>query len=282
MSKLDNKLIGFIGGGKMVEAIANGIISSGLVKPENIYITDVFDERLEYLKGKYSVNVLNCNNGGKNAGNREIIKKCDVIILGTSPQHSRDMLNDVGNDFKYGKNIVLSIMGGVTLEFLEGFIKEAAVVRIMPNTPMLVNKGVAGIALGKNASGVEGETALEIFNSVGVGYLMPESMIDPLTSVSGCGPAYACVFIQALADGGVQMGLPRDMAIELAAHTLIGTGTMVLKSNIHPEMLKDNVCTPGGATIAGVRALEEGAFRGVVMNAVEDGLRRMEEVAKEA
>ncbi len=282
MSKLDGKIIGFIGGGKMVEAIAKGLISSNLVNPKNIFITDIFDERLDYLKEKYKVNTLNSNNNVKNGGNREIIKKCDIIILGTSPQHSRDLLTDVGDEFKKGKNVVLSIMGGVTLEFLESFIKEAAVVRIMPNTPMLVNQGVAGIALGKNADKNEGEIALEVFNSVGIAYLMPESLIDPLTSVSGCGPAYACVFIQSLADGGVEMGLPRDMAIKLAAQVLVGTGKMVLETNIHPEMLKDNVCTPGGGTIAGVRALEQGGFRGIVMDAVEGGLRRMEEVAKEA
>lgn len=282
MSKLDGKIIGFIGGGKMVEAIANGLISSNLVNPKNIFITDVFDERLDYLKEKYNVNTLNSNHNGKNGGNREIIKKCDIVILGTSPQHSRDLLTDVGVEFKNGKNVVLSIMGGVTLEFLESFIKEAAVVRIMPNTPMLVNQGVAGVALGKNAGENEGEIALEVFNSVGIAYLMPESLIDPLTSVSGCGPAYACVFIQSLADGGVEMGLPRDMAIKLAAQVLVGTGKMVLETNIHPETLKDNVCTPGGGTIAGVRALEQGGFRGIVMDAVEGGLRRMEEVAKEA
>lgn len=282
MEKLGSKSVGFIGGGKMAEAIFSGMLSSGLVKPEQIYVTDIVDERLDYLREKYGLNIVKNSEKTSNQGSLDLLDHADVVVLGTKPQAARSLLTDISHKLDEKKTIVLSIMGGVTLEYLESFIKSASVIRIMPNTPMLVKEGVAGIALGKNASAEDGEVATKIFNSVGLSYILPEELIDPLTSVSGCGPAYAAMFIQALADGGVEMGLPRDMAVQLAAKTLVGTGKMVLETASHPEVLKDNVCTPAGGTIAGVRALEAGRFRGIVMSAVESGMKRMIEVGKKA
>ena len=266
----------------MVEAIFSGMLSSGLVSKENVYITDISDSRLSYLKENYGINVIHSKESFENQGNLELLDVADVVIIGTIPQAAAGILTDIAPKMDERMPVVLSIMGGVTLDYIENYVKKAHVIRIMPNTPMLVQQGAAGVALGKNATEEDGKIALEIFNSVGRAYLLPESLIDPLTSVSGCGPAYAAMFIQAMADGGVEMGLPRNMAVELAAKTLIGTGTMVLEKGLHPEILKDNVCTPGGGTIAGVRALEAGGFRGVVMDAVEGGMKRMIEVAEKA
>lgn len=282
MSELENKKIGFIGGGRMVEAIFSGMLASGLIKKENVYVADISDSRLDFLVETYGIQAVRKTENCENQGNLDVVDLADVVVIGTIPQVADKILTDVAPKMDEKMPVVLSIMGGITLDFLQRYIRKAPVIRIMPNTPMLVQEGAAGVALGKNASEKDGRIALEIFNSVGNAYLLPESLIDPLTSVSGCGPAYAAMFIQSLADGGVEMGLPREMAVELAAKTLIGTGKMVLEKGLHPEILKDNVCTPGGGTIAGVRALEAGGFRGIVMDAVEGGMKRMIEVAEKA
>lgn len=282
MSKLENKKIGFIGGGKMVEAIFSGMLASRLIKKENVYIADISDSRLDFLVEAYGIQAVRKTGSCENQGNLDVVDLADVVIIGTLPQAADKILADVAPKMDEKIPVVLSIMGGITLDFLQRYIKKAPVIRIMPNTPMLVREGAVGVALGKNATKEDGDIALEIFNSVGNAYLLPESLIDPLTSVSGCGPAYAAMFIQTLADGGVEMGLSRKMAVELAAKTLIGTAKMVLETGVHPEILKDNVCTPGGGTIAGVRALEASGFRGIVMDAVESGMRRMIEVAENA
>lgn len=279
MSEIGNKKVGFIGGGRMSEAIISGMFSSGLVRKENVYVTDVSASRLSYLKENYGINTIYSSESFENQGGMDLLDEADVVIMGTIPQAAPKILLDLALKIDERMPIFLSIMGGVTLNYIEGYVKKAHVIRVMPNTPMLVKQGAAGVALGKNATEQDGRIALEIFNSVGKAYLLPEELIDPLTSVSGCGPAYAAMFIQAMADGGVEMGLPRSMAVELAAKTLVGTGTMILEKNMHPEILKDNVCTPGGGTIAGVRALESSGFRAAVMDAVESGMKRMIDVA---
>ena len=171
-------------------------------------------------------------------------------------------------------------MGGVLTTTIEQEIKSASLVRIMPNTPMSVCEGCAGIVPGKNCKPEHKEMALEIFNRIGLGLLLPEPQIDPLTGISGCGPAFCGIMIQALADGGVYLGLTRDDAIKIAAQTLVGTGKMVLAQGIHPEILKDNVCSPGGGTIGGTVSLERSGFRAACIDAVIDAVDRMNEVVK--
>ena len=280
MGLIGDKKIGFLGGGRMAEAIFSGMISAKLVKPEQIYVTDVVESRLDYLEKEHGVNVVRNTVDVPNSGSIKVLEQVDIAIIATHPQSADDLLRSVASTMDERNILIMSIMGGVALSYLEGFIKKAPVIRVMPNTPMQVNEGVAGLALGQNAKTVHGEMAREMFNSIGLAFILSEDLMDPLTAVSGCGPAYAGMFIQALADGGVQMGLSRDMSVELAAQVLIGTGKMVLEKRIHPEVLKDNVCTPGGGTIAGVRALENGNFRATVMSAVENGLARMREVGK--
>ena len=152
----------------------------------------------------------------------------------------------------------------------------------MPNTPMLVRKGIAGIAAGEKATKEDCDLGIELFNLVGISYLLPENLIDPLTSVSGCSPAFAYLFIEAMADGGVEKGLPRNMAIQLAAQALAGSAEMVLQTGKHPGELKDSVCSPAGSTIVGVHALERGGFRNTVMNAITESCDKMIEVGKKA
>ena len=173
-------------------------------------------------------------------------------------------------------------MGGITLGFLQEYFPGNPVLRVMPNTPMLVRKGIAGIAANEKATKEHTDLGQEMFNLVGISYLLPESLIDPLTSVSGCSPAFAYLFIEAMADGGVEKGLPRSMAIQLAAQALAGSAEMVLQTGKHPAELKDSVCSPGGSTIVGVHTLERGNFRATVMNAITESCDKMIEVGRKA
>ncbi|MCT8978514.1 pyrroline-5-carboxylate reductase [Clostridium sp. CX1] len=278
MERLGKK-VGFIGGGQMGEAIIKGMINSGLCSAEEIYVMDILDSRIKYLKEQ-----LNITHGTSNReqGYIDLVKNCDVIILAIKPQVLKEVLESIKDCPWREEQVVISIVGGARTAAMETYLKDIPVVRVIPNTPMLVNVGASGLALGKNAKKQHGDLALQIFKALGVAYLVPENLIDPITSVSGCGPAYVYMFIEAMADGGVEMGLTREMAQTLAAQTVMGAAKMVLDSGDHPGLLKDKVCSPGGATIAGVRALEQGGFRGTVMNAVEAGKVRMEEVGKKA
>lgn len=276
---LENKKIGFIGGGQMCEAIFSGIVASKIVPPQSICITDVNADRLSSLTEKYGVKTI--VNTADAAGAKQVIAQSDIVVFSVKPQYARPILQEVSSSFQPNQ-LIISIMGGITLGYLEEFFPANPVLRVMPNTPMLVQKGIAGIAAGSKALKEHCDLGIELFNLVGISYLLPENLIDPLTSVSGCSPAFAYMFIEALADGGVEKGLPREMAIKLAAQALAGSAEMVLQTGTHPAILKDNVCSPGGGTIAGVRALEKGAFRATVMDAVDASCARMIEVGKKA
>lgn len=276
MQNLGRK-VGFIGGGQMGEAIIRGLINAELCNAEDIYVMDIVDSRLEYLKEE--LQIIN-SSSNTNTGYNYILENCDIIILAIKPQVLKDVLQSIKDCPWNKKHIVISIVGGARTTAMEKYLNNIPVVRVIPNTPMLVNVGASGVALGKNATQEHGELALRIFKALGVAYLVSENLIDPITSVSGCGPAYVYMFIEAMADGGVEMGLSREMAQTLAAQTVMGAAKMVLQSGDHPGLLKDKVCSPGGATIAGVRALEQGGFRGTVMNSIEAGKARMEEVGK--
>lgn len=270
--------IGFIGAGQMAEAIFSGLLRSGLVAKEEVTLIDIARPRLEQMAATYGVNIIGAE---EENSYRRLLDASEIVFFAIKPQFASDLLAKIGGDFK-PEHLVVSIMGGVTIDYLEERIANSKIIRVMPNTPMLVNEGAVGIALGRGCSEAEGELMLKLFRSVGIAYLMQEKLIDPLTGVSGCGPAFCYMFLEALADGGVMMGLPRQMAMELAAKTMMGAAKMVLETGDHPGKLKDNVCSPGGGTIAGVHALEKGGFRGTVINAVEDSVNRMIEVGKKA
>ena len=276
---ISEKVIGFIGGGQMGEAIFSGIVASGKVKAADVHVTDINEGRLEQLREKYGVTTH--LNDAANTGALEVVKAADVVVFAVKPQFARPVLEAVSGAFT-PKQLVVSIMGGITLDYLAAFFPQNPVLRVMPNTPMLVRKGIAGIAANQLAQGEYADLGVEMFDLVGRSYLLPENLIDPLTSVSGCSPAFAYLFIEAMADGGVEKGLPRDLAIQLAAQALAGSAEMVLQTGKHPAQLKDGVCSPGGSTIAGVHALERGGFRAAVMNAVTESCDKMIEVGKKA
>ncbi|MDO5602425.1 MAG: pyrroline-5-carboxylate reductase [Oscillospiraceae bacterium] len=272
--------LGFLGGGQMCEAIFSGVLKSGAMLPQQIWITDVNQERLEALHEKYGVQTV-CNDA-QGTGAQRVLQECAAVVISVKPQFAGELLRHAAKAVTE-KHLMISIMGGVTLKRLYEMLgQETRLARVMPNTPMLVGKGVAGIALGRTATQEDKALVQELFSYVGSVYLLEEKLIDPLTGLSGCGPAYAYLFIEALADGGVQRGLSRATAQKLAAETLAGAAEMVLRTGKHPGELKDNVCSPGGGTIAGVYALEQKGFRGTVMEAVEAACVRMEEVGKKA
>mgnify|MGYP001492356405 CR=1 FL=1 len=278
MGKLNRK-IGFIGGGQMGGAIIGGLLNAGLFESEDIYVMDILPERLEYLKSKYSVSN---SSSDRASGYHYLADNCDIILLAIKPQSLQEVLKSIANLNWKDNHLVVSIVGGAKTSTIEKALKNVHVVRVIPNTPMLVNIGASGISKGGFATQEDAELVHSLFSALGVSFIVPEHLIDPITAVSGAGPAYVYMFIEAMADGGVEMGLTRDVAQTLAAQTVMGAAKMVLDSKEHPGRLKDNVCSPGGCTIAGVRALEKGCFRGTIMDAIEAGKVRMEEVGKKA
>lgn len=277
MNQTIRKHIAYIGAGQMCEAIFSGLIESGITLPEDISLYDMNESRLTDLENRFHVNVVRPSVHSY----KDLIAVSDIVFLSVRPQDAQEVLSKTGSLF-HSQQTVISIMGGVELSFLEKYIQNAAIVRVMPNTPMLAREGTAGIALGARCTPQTTALVKTIFDAVGISYVLPESLIDPLTGISGCGPAFSYLFMEALADGGVEMGLSRDMAMGLAAQCLIGAGKMVLQTNTHPGVLKDRVCSPGGGTIAGVHTLENGKFRGVVMDAVVQSIKRMQNVAENA
>ncbi|MDM8237859.1 pyrroline-5-carboxylate reductase [Pseudoflavonifractor phocaeensis] len=277
MDTLTGKKIGFIGGGRMGEGIFSGILKAGLIPPEDLYVADIVDQRLQELQEKYGLNPINSST---NEGIKQLIDQVDVVFLAVLPQVAPKLLPFINQCLDLERHYVFSIMGGVLTSTLEETLTQVSLVRIMPNTPMSVCAGCAGIVPGKNCKPEHKAMALEIFNQIGLGLLLPEPQIDPLTGISGCGPAFCGIMIQALADGGVYLGLSRADAIKIAAQTLVGTGKMVLEQGIHPEILKDNVCSPGGGTIGGTVSLERDGFRAACINAVINAVDRMNEVVK--
>jgi len=263
----------------MGEAILRGFLAAELFQADDIYVMDILDSRLQYLKENFKITHLSSD---KNKAYSYIVDNCDIVVLSIKPQVLKEVLEYIKDcNWNREKHMIISIIGGINTSFIEKYLPEIPVVRVIPNTPMLVNIGASGVAPGRSASKEHAKLVHGMFEALGVSYLVEEKHIDSITAISGCGPAYVYMMIEAMADGGVELGLPREMAQTLAAQTVMGGAKMVLNTDEHPGRLKDKVCSPGGSTIAGVRALEQGAFRGTIMKAIEAGKVRMEEVAKE-
>ena len=269
---LKGKKVSIIGGGKMGEVLTSGIISGDLISPECITVSDILPERLGYLEEKYWVNVT--------ADNKKAIKSADIVILAVKPQNMAYVLEGVSDIIDKAK-LVISIAAGITIKFIEGYFKkDIRVIRAMPNTPALVGEGATALAVGNNATEDDLAMARHIFGSVGITVIVKEDLMDAVTGLSGSGPAYGFVIIEALSDAGVQMGLSRDIALTLSAQTLLGAAKLCLKGDKHPAELKDMVASPGGTTIAGLKALEEGKLRATLMSAVEEATLRSRELGK--
>lgn len=255
-----NLKIGFIGSGNMAQAIIGGMIDSNLVSKDNIYATAVSDKTINLVKEKYGVNT--------SKDNKDVANKTDIIFLAVKPNVYKTVIDEI-KDVVDENKLIVTIAAGQTIENIEDmFGRELRIIRTMPNTPALVGEGMGLITANKKATNEDVENVVKIFNSFGKSEIVEEALIDTAGSLSGCGPAYTYMYIEALADAAVESGVKRDLAYKLAAQMVLGSAKMVLESGEHPGKLKDNVCSPGGTTIKGVNSLEQAGFRGVVIDAL--------------
>ncbi len=252
--------IGFLGAGKMATALARGFVHAGMVFPSEITASDPVDAARKRFATEVGAATV--------ATNLEVAKAADILFLATKPDQTTAVLKEISQAFTQ-KHLIISIAAGVTLGKLEAALPAGArVIRVMPNTPALVGAGASAFALGQSATAADGELAQKLLAAVGLALPVKEALLDAVTGLSGSGPAYVYQFIEALSDGGVAAGLPRDVATKLAAQTVLGAAKMVLETGQHPGALKDQVTSPGGTTIEGVHELEKGKLRGTVMSAV--------------
>ena len=272
MMAKQQKRLGIIGCGQMGEALLRGVLSAKLVSPDQVVVSDPAAERLATLARPYGIETT--------ADNRQVAGRSELLVLAVKPQTAAELLAQLRGTIG-PQTLVISVMTGVPLVRMEAEVGETVrVVRTVPNTPVLVGRGATAIAGGAHASAADLATAVEFFQAVGTAIVVPERQLDAVTGLSGSGPAYACVIIEALADGGVKAGLPRDIALRLAAQTLLGAAALVLETGEHPGQLKDRVASPGGTTIAGLRELEAGGVRAALINAVEAATQRAVQLGK--
>jgi pyrroline-5-carboxylate reductase len=252
--------IGFLGAGKMATALAKGFIRAEIVFPKELIASDIIGAACEHFTSETGAETV--------ASNIKVAKFAGILILAVKPDQVGGVLSEVRGSFTKD-HLLISIAAGVTLAKLEGALPAGArVIRVMPNTPALVGESASAFALGKSATAADGELAKKLLSAVGIAFQVKESLLDAVTGLSGSGPAYVYLFIDALSDGGVAAGLPRDIATKLAAQTVLGGAKMVLETGQHPGTLKDQVTSPGGTTIDGLHELEKGKLRAAVMSAV--------------
>lgn len=252
--------IGFLGAGKMGTALAKGFISAGLVKADDVSAFDPVEETgAAFAK----------ETGAKTAkSNVEVAKFANVLIVAVKPGNVPDLLSEIRPAIT-PDHLVISIAAGFTIaKFEAGLGEKTRIIRVMPNTPALLGVSATAYALGKSATTADGELCKKLFSAVGIAFQLKEALLDAVTGLSGSGPAYIYMIIEALSDGGVASGLPRDIATKLAAQTVLGSAKMVLETGMHPGALKDMVTSPGGTTIEGLHELEKGKLRGTLISAV--------------
>lgn len=214
--------------------------------------------------------------------NIELVKNCDVIILAVKPQNVAEVLKEIGPHLEKGKTLISIVASISTAEIENGVSQGTSVVRAMPNTPALVGEGITALCLGKSATKANLEVAKEIFEAVGKVVLVDEKQMDAVTGLSGCGPAYLYVILESLTDAGIKVGLPREVATQLASQTVLGAARMLQVTQRHPAALKDEVTTPAGCTIDGLLELEEGKLRVTLIKAVVQATKRARALAKKA
>lgn len=263
---------GIIGGGNMGEALIKGVLKSGLAKPEEISFFEPTPDRRSYILDEYSIHAA--------SSNTELVDGSQTIILAVKPQVMDVVLSEIGSSVTMD-HLVVSIAAGVRIEDMESKLASGVpVIRSMPNTPALVLASATAMAAGNHATDEHLAKAREIFESVGVAIVVDEKQMDVVTGLSGSGPAYVFLMIEAMADAGVLRGLSRQEAILLAEQTLYGAALLALESKTHPAQLKDMVTSPGGTTIAGLKALEDGGFRDLIMEAINAATERSIELGK--
>jgi pyrroline-5-carboxylate reductase len=255
------RVVGFLGAGNMAGALIKGLCQAAVVPPQSIFASDVKSDRLKQLETTHDIRVT--------TDNHALVRESDILVLAVKPQVVDKVLAAIGAEIR-PETLLISVAAGVPLEALESRLpKNARVVRAMPNTPAIALAGATALSAGSHATDADMETARALFEAVGRVVVLDESLLDAVTGLSGSGPAYVMLIIEALADGGVKMGLHRDTALLLAAQTVYGSAKLLLETGEHPGRLKDNVTSPGGTAIAGLHTLESGGLRTTLINAVE-------------
>ena len=266
------KKIAFLGSGNMAEALVKGLLAAGTAAVDEIVCAEPRAERREELHARHRVAVT--------ASNLTAAQQAELIVLSVKPQVMDALLDEIAPAVDPRK-LVVSIAAGVPIAAIARKLGAGArIIRTMPNTPALVGAGATALARGPHATEADIGLAVALFEAVGTAVVVEEHLLDAVTGLSGSGPAFVFLAIEALADGGVKMGLPRHVAMALAAQTVVGAGRLVLETGEHPGKLKDQVTSPGGTTIAGVHALEAAGFRAALIAAVEAAAKRSRELGE--
>jgi pyrroline-5-carboxylate reductase len=272
VSLLASHTIGFIGAGNMAEALIRGLVRGQHVPAGNVVASGPRRERLDELAAAYGIDVTTDNGA--------VAARSGIVVLSIKPQIMDKVLLDIGGRLKPG-TLVISIAAGVDTATIEEAVADSVhVVRAMPNTPALVGAAATAVSPGKHASAADLATARALFDAVGITVELDESQLDAVTGLSGSGPAYIFLILEALADAGVKVGLARRNAQRLAAQTVMGSAKLLLETDEHPGKLKDMVTSPGGTAIAGLHTLEQGGLRTTLINAVETATKRSRELGR--
>lgn len=256
-----NKKIGFIGCGNMAEAIISGILRANLVLPEQIIASNPTETKLKRMEERYAIQTT--------TDNTLPARDCNILFLSVKPIYYAAVIEEIRSFISFDCVVVMIAAGQTLARNSQRFGKPVKLVRAMPNTPALAGEGMTAISINPSVTEEEKSEIFAIFSSFGKAEFVDEALMDAVTGVSGSSPAYAYLFIEALADGAVVQGMPRKQAYTFAAQAVLGAAKMVLQTGEHPGVLKDNVCSPGGTTIAAVASLEEDGFRAAVMHAVK-------------
>ncbi|KAK7336472.1 hypothetical protein VNO77_17014 [Canavalia gladiata] len=265
----DTYTLGFIGAGKMAESIAGGAVRSGVLPSSRIRTAHSNPSRRTAFES-IGVTVL--------SSNEDVVRESNIVVFSVKPQVVKDVVLKLRPLLTKNK-LLVSVAAGVKLKDLQEWAAHDRFIRVMPNTPAAIGEAASVMSLGGAATEEDGNIIAKLFGSVGKIWKADEKFFDAITGLSGSGPAYIYLAIEALADGGVAAGLPRDLSLSLASQTVLGAASMVTQTKKHPGQLKDDVTSPGGTTIAGVHELEKGGFRAILMNAVVAAAKRSRELS---
>jgi pyrroline-5-carboxylate reductase len=266
------QFIGFVGGGNMAAALIRGLVKGGHCAPERLGVSGPRPERMQELATKFGITAT--------VDNRELVRRCDVVVLSVKPQIMRRVLDEIAEQIPPDA-LIISIAAGVPIAAIEARTRKGTrVVRAMPNTPALVDAAATALSSGGHARPDDLALASRIFDAVGITVVLDEVQLDAVTGLSGSGPAYVFLILEALSDAGVKVGLSRRTSQLLAAQTLFGSAKLLLETNEHPGLLKDMVTSPGGTAITGLHTLEHGGVRTTLMDAVEAATKRSRELGQ--
>ncbi|MCL5267227.1 MAG: pyrroline-5-carboxylate reductase [Bacteroidetes bacterium] len=269
---LHDKTIGVIGAGHIGNAVIGGMLRAKLTSPKNIFVSRKNSENLEELSKTFGVHAT--------TDNKKVARSAKILVIAVKPMNAKEVLSDIKEVIE-PSHLIISVMAGIRTSFINSFLEVSCpVIRSMPNTPVLVDAGATAISKGSFANDEHLKIAHTIFKSVGTVEVVPESLLDAVTGLSGSGPAYIYMVIEAMTDGGVKMGIPRQIAFRLAAQTVFGASKLVIETGKHPAILKDEVTTPGGTAIAAVHELETHGLRTMLINAVSTATVRSKELSK--